>query len=317
MAEVGYDTEELKNEKVPTIYIELRDKRPSGFILNGTHGTKHEVQLDAPTARFIPNIVYRINCKEQTLNGKNLKTPMNEAIRWIKNETEISVEVQKERGIIPHRIGKEDKIIIEKGNFSVAREGAYIGLYDYLMDVFYNGTNKDRSDGADAIYNVIELGKEEEETNEMDFMIADAINFVRKLVQKIGEKKYKYDEDRINNLCQIFLVYAETMPGKVEALMQHAKYDPKNFIEKATKITQTKITEVAHALELSVIVFKGNTVMYANKDKVIATLGTGNMSQENKISKLADLFGTPEFKAAYEEFVLELEIAKEQALKNS
>lgn len=315
MAEIGFDTEELKKEKVPTIYIELKDKRPSGFILDGTLGTKHEVELDSPVARFIPNFGYRRKWVEETVNGKKVKTPINEAIRWIKNETEISVEKQKSAGIVPHRVSKEDKIIIEKGNFSIAREGAYIGLYDYLTQVFYNGTNPERSLGADAIYNVIELGKEEEETNEMDFMIADAINFVRKLVSKIGDKKYKYDEEKINALCEIFLVYAETMPGKVEALMQHAKYDPKTFLDKATKLIQTKVTEVSHALQLGVIVFKDNTVMYANKDKVIATLGTAKISHDSKINKLADLFGTPDFKATYEEFQMELEVAKEEALK--
>lgn len=313
MPEIGYDNQEVK-EKVPTIYIELCDRRPSGFILDGTAGTKHQQELDSPTARFIPNIGYRRIWQKETIGGKEVKTPKNEKIRWIKNEDEISFDKQIARGIIPHKVSKEDKIIIEKGNFSIAREGAYVGLYDYIMDVYYNKSNPDRSQNADAIYRVIELGKDEEEMNEMDFMIADAINFVRKLVTKTGAKSYKYDEEKIDSLCQIFLVYAETPSGKVEALMGHAKYDPKGFLEKATKIIQTKVTEISHALQLGVIVIKGNTVQYANKDKIIATLGTGNISHENKINKLADLFGTPDFKAAYEEFQIELEVAKEEAL---
>jgi len=313
MPELGFDTAELQKEKIPIIFIELVDRRPSGFILDGTRGTKYESELDSPTARFIPNVGFRRVFKTETINGKEVKTPINEPIRWIKNETEISVQKQKERGIVPNKQTREDKIIIEKGTFSVAREGSYVGLYDYLLEAFYNVSNPNRSSSASDIYRVIELGKDEEELNEMDFLIADATAFVKKLVQKTGTKQYKYNEEKINALCEMFAVYAETMPGKVEALMNMVKFDPEAFLQKATKMEQTKATEISHALQLNVVTFKGNTFQYVEKDKIIATLGTGNISHANKIEKMADLFGTPDFKAQYEEFQLELEIAKENA----
>lgn len=313
MAEIGYDTKELKKDKPPVIFIELCDRRPSGFIKDGTKGTDWEEELDSPVAEFIPNFGYRRAKKVE--NGKDVF--YNEPIRYIKEQTVISVAEQKKLGIEPHRASKEDKIIIERGNFSVVREGSFVGLYDYILEAFYNETNPNRSESAQALYRVIDFDKEDEEINELDFMIADATQFVQRLVQKVGEKQYKYQEEKIKGLCQLFAIFAETPAGMVTGLMAFAKKDPKTFLDKATKFEQTKMIQITHALELSVIKFEGNTVQYAAKDKIIATLGTGNMSHAKKIEKLADLFGTPELRAAYDEFQLELEVAKETASQKS
>ena len=97
--------------------------------------------------------------------------------------------------------------------------------------------------------------------------------------------------------------------------MAFARRDPKDFLDKALKFEQTIITEITFGLELNVIRFEGNTAIYCNKDSVIADLGRGNLKQETKINKLADLFGTPEYKAAYEEFKIELEVAMEKKNK--
>ena len=317
MAEIGFDTKELKKDKPQVIFIELVDRRPSGFIKDGTRGTDWEEELDSPVAEFIPNFGYRRGVKEEMRDGKPHKVYFNEPIRYIKEQTVISVADQKKLGIEPHRASKEDKIIVERGKFSVVREGSFVGLYDYILDAFYNESNPNRSESAQAIYRVVDFDKEDEEINEMDFMIADATRLVQSLVQKIGEKQYKYQEEKINGLCQLFSIYAETPAGKVTGLMATAKRDPENFLKKATKFEQTKVIQITHALELSVIKFEGNTVMYANKDKVVATLGTGNISHAKKIEKLADLFGTPDFRAAYDEFQLELEVAQETASKQS
>lgn len=329
--QVGFDSPETKKNTPPIIYIELCDKRASGFVRDGTRGTKFEEELDSPAAEFIPNFGFRkgrrkvivggkkaiVNGKEVIEGGKEVIEEFHEPIRYIKDSTEISVQRQKELGIERHRIGTEDLIIVEKGNFFAVREGSHIGLYDYLMEAFYNESNPDRSPSAAKLYRVIELGKEEEEMNEDDMLMADAVKFVSQFYQKTGAKTYKYNEEKINGLCELFAVFAETMPGKISALNAIAKFTPKAFLEKATKFEQTKVTEVTHALQLNVIIFKGNTVQYSEKDKVIATLGSGNMSHDKKIEKLADLFGTPDFKAAYDEFQLELEIAKERSLKNA
>lgn len=306
-----YDSKEVKKSsaKVQTIYIELTDRRGSGFILDGTRGTKHEYELDAPTARIIPNTGLR---RRKDEDGKILDE--FEEIRYIKNQSVISVQEQNIKGIKPNRAALEDKIIVKAGKFTVGREGSFIGLYDYLMDVFYNGNNPYRSEGADDLFKVIDIGKAEEQFNEQAIMEADAIQFIGQLYQKVGDKQYRYNEDKINGLCQLFLIYAETMPGKIQGLMGHARRDPATFLDKAYRFEQTTNTEVSHALELNVVKFEGNTAVYVAKDKVLGNLGTGNFSHTKKIEKLSDLLRTPEYKAAYEEFKIELEAAHEKAL---
>jgi hypothetical protein len=314
--EIGFDSEEVKDEKAeaPVLYIELYDKRGSGFILDdGNRGTQKQVEIDCPTAEFIPNFGFRRGVKKDK-NGKEVF--FNEQIRYIKEQTEISVEKQKELGIVRSRAGKEDMIEVKKGSFTVAKEGSYISLYDYLLESYYNADNPNRSPTATKIYRVIELGKEEEGLNEDDILMADAIKLVARFYQKTGKGKFTYNEEKINALCELFTIFAETMPGKIAALNGLAKVDPKTFLEKAAKFEQVTMTEIAQALQLNVIQIKDNVLQYVDKEKIILSFGTAKLSREKQIEKAADLLHTPELKSAYEELQLELEIAQEKQLKS-
>lgn len=330
--EIGFDSEEVRDETPPVMYIEVFDRRDSGFYLDqngvpgGTRGTKFEMGIDCPTACFIPNLGYRKGYKTlidratgkeviDKTTGKPKIQAYHEQIRYIKEQTEISVEKQKALGIVPHRAGQEDMIEIKKGNMTIVREGSHIGLFDYILDAFYNASNPDRSQGAAKIYKVIELGKEEEEMNDDDIMMADALKFVARFYKKTGKGVYKYNEEKINGLCELFSVFGATMSGKVTALNLLAKADPETFLTKAEKFEQITITEITHALQLNVIRFNENTVEYVEKEKVIVSLGTGKLSHEKKIEKLADMLHTSELTAAYEELKVELELAKEKSLK--
>lgn len=308
----NFDSKEIKKQKAPTLFIELSDQRDSGFVLDGTRGTKHETRLTCPKSRFIPSRGFRL------VKGLNPETGAeewyNEEIQYIKNQRILSVAEQKARGIRPSRMRLDDKIRIDGGNFSVTREGAFIGLYDYLLQVFYNASNKDRPASATALYKVKEVGKAEEEFNEMEVMQSDAIQFLKTLFYKEG-KTFKYDEPKINALANMFTIFAETPAGKISGLMAFAKKEPLEFLNKAMRFEQIIVTEVTHAIELNVIKFEGNTAVYCNKDTVIADLGRGNLKHETKISKLADILGNPEYKEVYEELRIELEIAKEAQLK--
>lgn len=295
-----YDSLEVKKD-TPVIFIELTDRRSSGYILDGTRDTKEEFELNSPTMRFIRNTGKRFN--EQI--GRV------EDIRYIKGRDEISVDEQKQKGIIPNKAtSMEDLIGIKDGTFSVKREYPYIGLYDYLIQSFDNESNPHRPESKTAIYRVIELGKKEEKLNELSMMEADAVQLIGTLYQKVGDKKYRYNTDKINALCELFLVFAETEAGKIHGLMAHAKRNPENFLKKATRFEQTTITEIAHALELSVIKFEGNTATYIHKDKVIRNLGKGNISHDTKVQLLADFLRSPEGNAAYLELRAELEAAQ-------
>lgn len=309
-----FDSKEVKTKskkRSEVIIVELVDRRPSGFILDGTRGTRNEHELDSPTARFIPNKGLRAQIGE---DGE--PTGGFEEIRYIKNRKEISIDEQQRKNINPSRAALEDKIIIKGGRFAVTNDGSYTGLFQYILDAFYNEGAKGRPEDLDPIYRIIIPGKQEEMFNEQEILAADAIRLIGTLYQKTGSE-YAYNEEKINALCNLFQIFSETNSGKISGLMAIAKRDPENFLQKATKFEQTTVTEVTHALELNVLKFDGNTVRYALKDKVLANLGTGNLTHEKKINKTADLLRTPDFKAQYEELKIEIEAAKENAFKNA
>lgn len=314
------EREVAEMEKPPVLYIELYDKRPSGFIRDldgkpaGSFGTEHHHELDSPMARFIPTFGYRKGVKKEMKNGKQVDLSYNEPIRYIKEQTEISLERQKLLGIERSRATKEDLIEVKRGSLSVVREGSYIGLYDYLTEVYYNASNPDRSKGADKIYKVVQLGIEEEGLNDLDIMMADALKLVARFYEKKSTGKYVYKEDKIDTLCNLFEVYAETMSGKITALNALAKTDPKEFIYRAEKFLQTNFTFVAQAIQLNVIYFKGNIAEYVGKEKIVANLGSEKLTNQEKVERLSELLQTDDFKEINEELMFEVEVVKEKQL---
>jgi len=81
------------------------------------------------------------------------------------------------------------------------------------------------------------------------------------------------------------------------------------------KLEQTVVSELHIALELNVVKFEKNTLVYSNKDKVIMDCGKGNLSLDKKIVKASEFLMSPESKESYDEFHIELETAQEKALK--
>ncbi len=297
-------------DKAPSIFIEWSDQKNSGWIMDGTKGKGTETQLRAPNMATVPNIGYRADYKEE--NGR--KTKYNKAIRYIKNCPYIDIDEQKKYGFEPHvKTPQIDKIVVEKGYATVVREGD-TGLYDYLVNVFYNESNMDRPNSATALFRVVDLEKQAETVNENDFLVSDAMQVIKSIAPKVGNI-FQYNEAKIDSLCQLFAVYAESYPNKVKSLQNFAKARPQQFLDKVTNLEETTVTEVTHALQLNIIQFKDNSVEYKNKDKVITNLGTGKMKHGEQIKKFADLLRTPEYHAAYMELKAEIETAKEEQLK--
>lgn len=306
---------ELKEDQVPVMFIELVEKGDSGFVQDGTEGTPFEVRLTAPSITWIPTDGWRKQKNEKDEKG-NLLKPFNERIKYISSEREISVKKQKELGIEPTRGGKGDKIIFEKGFFTIAREEPNIGLYDYLKESFYNQNNPDRSPKATAIYKVIEPDLNAEVFNEDEMASADAIQYIGTLYAKVGDRQYKYNEEKINGLCSLLNIYAETNAGKIQSIITIAKSNPRSFMNVTVRWEQTTETEITHALSLNVVKFEKNVFMYVAKDKVIKSLGTENLKQNQKITKAADWLRTSDGHEAYMELKAELEAAQEKQLQS-
>lgn len=293
-------------EKVPTIFLELVDKKGSGFILDGTEGTRYEVELNCPSVYFVPSESYRYVEKE--VEGK--KSKVLERIRFMLNNSDISKESQDKAGWKP--APRTDKIMILGGSATIAREGANIGTYEYLLqNVEFNASNPDLLPNARPIYKVVDLNKVQEAKNENDLMQHEARGFVYSLQEKKAGV-WVYQTERINALCELFNVYAELPSSKIEALAGRATLYPKDFLEKVTKFEQTVNTLVLHGMQLNVIKVDGNTWSYIHKNKIIKNLGAGKLSEESKIEELATYLRTKDGYEAMQELKAEVEAAKEK-----
>lgn len=299
------------------IFIELVDQGNSGFIQDDTANSATPVQLRAPGIRFIPNEGFRRGIKTESVNGKEKEVRFNERIRFISNEDIIVLSEQKRLGIEPSPLAREDKIPIEKGYATVVREGSSKGLYDYLTQVYYNENAPGRSERATVIFRIVELDKEAEKINEDELIAADAVKFVGALYEKVGKNNYRYNVDKIAAICEMLAIVAQTDATRIQALMSLAKQRPEWFMKLVTKLEQTTITEVTHALELNIIRFNENVAEYVAKDKVIKALGSGKPSRDQKISRLADFLRTADGHEAYMELKAEIAAAQDNSLKNT
>lgn len=300
----------MSEEKPDMLYIELCKKGHSGFFQDDTIDTQNPIELVSASLTFIPTIGSRI-IQWKDKNGKMMKK--SEKIQWIKGEEIIAYDEQQRAGLAPERSG--NVITIEKDSAIIVREGSTIGLHDYINDATYNESNPDRPAKATALYRTIKIDDKAEQMNEHDIQLADALIYIKSLSEKISEGKYTYKEDKIDMLCNLFVVGAETFPQKLAALSSYAKINPKKFIETVHKFEQTTITELSHGLQLDVWKFDGNVAVYVKKDKVIRNLGSEKLKHDQKIEQLASWFRTSEGNEAYTEYRMELELAQENALK--
>jgi len=301
---------EVAQKMPPTIFIELVDQGSSGFIQDDTMGTANPIELKSPSIHFIPNEGYRRGVKTDIVNGKEVQTRFNEKIRYIKNESVISVMEQRRLGIEPSSLPREDKIPIEKGYATIVREGTSVGLYDYMTQVYYNESNPERSEKASARFRVIHIDQQAEKFNEDELIAADAVKFVGTLYQRTGKNQYTYNENKIDAVCEMLSVFASTQPTKIKALLMLAKQRPEWFLTRVTKLEQTTVTEVLHALELNIIKFDANTAQYSNKDTIIKAFGGSKpLTRDQLVSMLADYLRTQDGHTAYMELKAEIETA--------
>ena len=303
----------MSKEKPDVLLIELCKQGHSGFFQDDTIGTGNPIELKSASLTYVPTTGYRGVKWTDPATGKEIRKL--EQIRWIKGQDEILVSKQKELGLEPERSG--NVITIERDAMAIVKEGANVGLYNYLNEVSFNENAIMRSEKATALYRTLKADQNTDELNEKDLIQADAVKFVGELYAKKADGKYLYKEDKIDSYCNMFGIVADSFSGKINGLMSYAKMYSKEFLEKAVKLEQTTITEISHALQLNVIKFDKSVAMYATKDSIIKDLGGVKMSLEDKVENLAAYFRTADGADAYKEFKAELEYAQEKALKNS
>ena len=299
-----------QQEDAPEVmFIEAVGMQGSGWIQDDTIGTANPIELSWPSRFYIPRTGYRKALKDPD----NPKSWYNEPIRHIKNSPLISEAEHRQHGITPSPDHSEDLIYLEKGCGFFVREGGNIGTYDFLKESYYNESNPDRVASATALYRVIKLEEKNEEDFELEMQAADAVKFVGTLYEKKGNQ-YIYKQDAIDAICTMFQIFADTPSGKIIAIQRIAKQRPDFFLKRVEKMQQTVVTEITHAIELNVIEFVENDVMYKGKNEMIVSLGTAKLKQHQKIESFSQWLQTEDGNPALTKLRTEIELAREEAI---
>lgn len=298
----------VDKEKYEVMYIEAVGMTGSGWIQDDTRGTANPIEIGWPSQFGIPRTGKRM------VKGEKGKWAY-EDIRHIKGCPIISLNEQKARGIEPSADPTADALFLEKGCGYFVKEPGMEGTFDYLKDAFYNESNPDRSTKATALYRLIKMEEKNEAEMEVTMLRADATKYVGTLYEKKG-KVYFYNENKIDGICQLLSIFAESPSGKVTAIQRIANQRPEWFLDKVQRFEQTTLTEVAHAFEMNLLGVKGNAIVYKDKDKIVCTLGNEQMTHDVKMERFADWLRTNDGHEAYMELKAELEAAKNKLLQN-
>ena len=294
---------------VPIIFLELVDQGDSGFTMDGTERSGMPQTLRNPTVSWIPT-----EGTEVYLDEKGIKR--NKKIRHIKGCEIIYPLEQEKNGFTPNRT--TDKIPFDNGFASVKREGSTISTYDYLLAATYFIDNPLRPDTATPIYREVKINEKATELLDNDELQTTAKSKVYALRINTGggeKSMFKYDEDKINTYCNLLNVWADSPQQQLVMLLDIAARTPKKFLDIIVTAENTVITEVTHALQLKVIMFEKNVAQYSEGDKIITSVGSGNMSLDRKGEALASWLQTPEGTPSLTELRSKTEIEKERQFK--
>ena len=296
--------------KYPVAIFELIPASQNGanFVREDTIGTQNPIVLIHPKNRVIQN--------ESVVKMKNVKGDafVNVPTRYIYNQDIILKKEQETNNIQPNP--RTDKINFINGLITVPKNGAFVGLYEFLKQHAQNLTNPERIESLQPIFRELKPAEDAHEANFNEFLSTEAIGYIKEMVTVNKDKTYSYNEDRIDAICPLFGVVADSYEQKVTALIQVAKADPQTFLVKAKTVEQTMEIEVSHGIKLGVIAFEGNTALYVGKNLKIKTW-PGRLAEEKKNQVLAQYFSSSDGKEAYELYKAELAAAKAESIKNN
>lgn len=289
--------------KYPVAIFELIPASSNGanFVREDTINTPNPVVLVHPKNRVIQN-----ESVKREPSKKDKKIFINVPTRYIYNQEIILKDDQDAQNIKPNP--KTDKIVFINGLLTVPKDGGFVGLYNFMKEHAQNLSNPDRVETLSPVFREIKPAEDAHEDNFNDFLIVEAVGYIKALVTE-QNGKYVYNEERIDAICPLFNVYAESPEQKVTALIAIAKTEPKSFLEKAKASEQTIAIEINHGIMLKVISIEKNTVVYADQAKKIKEF-PGCKDDDAVKTALASYFGSIGGKEAYELFKAELQAAK-------
>ncbi len=311
------DTQTLPAEapkEAQVLVLKLIDSKPSSFVMDGPgfemDGSANNLDINAaisnPSYRWIRR-VSRIKSFETAADGQ--KIMVYRKIRYINGCTFIDKERQDREGFKPNPIA--DLIVMRSGSLSVTREGD-IGKFLYIQACEFNRDAPLRPDDAEAIFREIDtLVDAQAEESQFD-LENEAIAVLSSLKKRTATKEFKYNEDQIEFLCQLFRIAPPTTGFTSEAwvaLANVARNDPKNFLNSIANVKTLIETDVFSAVQLKAVIVDRDRAYFDDTKKVIMKFDQ-EASDEDKALQLVDFMSNPKNKNLYDQLRMQLKAKK-------
>ena len=260
----GTQTLPLKERqpKIETAIFVLRDQRPSGFIKEGTEGTRHEEELSAPLRLRMPNTGMRV---KREVDGSLTYVP----IRYIKGSSEIDVEVQNAKGHKPSNDLETDQIYFLSGVLAVANDGETKSLFRFMTENIEYAEAPNRPGNAEApLYFRHNKEKIAEDILKNHALISRANKIVEGLYWD-SAGGFVYDEERIDFLCVILGVKADDYASKASVLLEFARVAPERIVKSLDDHKDKLRAEIMYARELNVLRFEDGKLIHCESGEPV------------------------------------------------
>lgn len=263
-----------KQPKIETAIFVLKDQRPSGFIKEGTQGTRHEEELSAPLRLRMPNTGVRVH-KEPNGSTTHIR------IRYIKNCPEIDVELQDKKGYKPSNDLETDQIYFLSGVLPVANDGETKTLFRFMTENIEFEEAPNRPENAETpLYYRHNKEKISEEILKNHALISKANGIVQGLYWETTGG-FDYDEEKIDFLCVILGVKAEDYPSKAATLLEYARVAPERIVKSLDDHKDKLRAEVMYARTLNVLRFDDGKLIHCATDETVHTFSKKAAKDEN------------------------------------
>lgn len=245
-------------KKPETAIYYLVDRQPSDFIMQGTEKLPNPIRLDAPREFRMPNTSITYANDKGRLVSKN--------IRFLYGVNDIDVDKQRDDKVEVREGNEMDQIYFLHGKLAIVNEGTSAPLFAFMEACVDNAGAPNRPDNIPATFYRFQPEQEALEAMKANSERLNAMKVVDNLYEETPNG-LAFDLKRINFLCKVFNVVAETESEKVAALMQIAQVMP---IELNTavndRLSEMKAT-IADGYTVGALMQEGNKVYISNGDR--------------------------------------------------
>ncbi len=270
-----------KKNEYPPLVLELKQRQPSQFVLQGTEKLAEPDILDCGSEYMLRNTSVMMK------DGKRIKT------RFISGSDLFKVEDQVAAGIQPNHL--QDIIYFSFGRLTVSRDGLNVGLYDFLLNHEGNVDNKNRpNNSADVFYMINTEADAEDSLADLD-ETAEVMTYLSSLrKEKAGrEKGYTYNTEKIERMCKMLgVVPVESDAERLKILLATGMSNPRYFLSILNGKNSELRVNIVSAREMGVISIEGESASFIENGENFYKFKNKNGNFDPRITELVDFFSS-------------------------